>query len=143
MNKKELITNFKKELIKNEYTLIAYNLSSGEKYFSKERGVKPVLDRFYDKEFFSDAIVVDKVIGKASALLFCCLMPKHIHTFTISKSAKEVFENEKVSFSFEEETKFIINRAKTGMCPMENLTKDIFNPKEGSEKIIEFIKNKG
>lgn len=123
----------KKILKSGNYTCV---LCKGEQiYTSDKRGVAPLLefiDNGTDLRGFSAA---DKVIGKAAAMLFCHVGVAEVHTDVISKSAADYFSVKGVPFTYRKLTDYIINRNGDGICPMEQVTADIFDTEEAIRAI--------
>ncbi len=97
-------------------------------YTSAERGVKPLigwLDGNIDLKGFSAA---DKVVGKAAAFLYVLLGVKEVYARVMSEAAIRVFTENGIGCQYDESVKSIINRTKTGMCPMEETVKEISSP---------------
>jgi len=87
------------------------------------KGVRPLFD-FIDKnkrnlEEFHGLYWGDRVVGKASAMLFLFIKPKFIYGEVISESAIKVFEENDINFSYGEKVPFIKNKDKTDSCPFE------------------------
>ena len=120
------------------YTIVVQN--EEQQYTSTKRGIAPILEIInQDIELLQDAIVADKVIGKAAALLLIYGKVKHIHADVISELAMDVLSQYKVSFTFEQKVPYIINRTKTDMCPMERCVLDINNPEHAFMALKEAI----
>lgn len=123
------------KLNEGHYTLIADR--NGEYYTSYSRGIAPILDPMKDNQtFFKGAIVVDKVIGKATAMLLILSGVKFIYAYVLSQKAKEVLEQYEVSYEYQELVDYIVNRDRTGMCPMEETVYDIYDLNEAFEALI-------
>ncbi len=103
-----------------------------------ERGVKD-LHRLYTSEpnFLRGADVADKVIGRAAAALMIMGGVKRVYADTMSALALELFSKSDVVVSYSELVPHIINRSKSGLCPLESATKDICS----LEQIFEIIDN--
>ena len=71
-----------------------------------------------------EAVIADKVIGKVAGSLLAVAGVKEIYTDVISQYAIPVLEENNVKYEYNEKVEYIINQAKTGMCPMENKYKD-------------------
>ena len=128
--------NTAKELLKNGYTLA---LCSGDTvYTSKERGVKSLL-RFVDEKInvkgFSCA---DRVVGKGAAYLYVLLEVKEVHACVISRCAKKVLDEYGIKVTYDTLVDRIINRDKTGFCPVEEAVLNIGEPTVA----LDAIKNK-
>lgn len=95
----------------------------------KAIGIKPIFQRIkQDKNFFKNAIIADKIIGKAAALLLVSSGIREVYGQTMSKTAIEVLENHKTYYRYGKKVDFIHNRDNTGLCPMEETVKEIHNP---------------
>ncbi len=134
-NYKIIVENLKREIEGKNLTCIAY--TGDELFCSYERGVKPIID-FLDKGHLSEGIIVDKVIGRASAMFMIKGSVKYVHGLIISNLAAEILEKNKISFSGDKFVEKIINRKGDGLCPMESAVADIEDIEEG----INIIKNK-
>jgi len=125
------------ELEKNEYSCVV--LKDDKLYRFNGIGVKPIISNLdINKTFFEDALIADKIIGKAAALLLVMSKIKMVYGAVMSQTAIEVFENNKTSYQYGEKVPFISNRTSTGMCPLEQSVADIDQP----EKAYIAIKNK-
>ncbi len=99
-------------------------------YTSAERGVKPLikwLDGNIDIKGFSAA---DKVVGKAAAFLYVLLGVSEVYARVMSEAAIQVFSENGIGYKYDMSVKNIINRTKTGICPMEETVKEISSPDE-------------
>lgn len=119
-----MIENLKKKLCKENYSVIA--LINGIEYHSFANGIKPILLPLREnKEFFKDAILVDKAIGKAVAMLLIRSKVKRVHALLMSKSAVEVLEKYHIEYSYDELTDYIKNNSGDDYCPMEKTVLNI------------------
>lgn len=105
---------------------------------SFDRGVKPLILLLSSNNDYAAFSASDRVIGKAAAFLYINLGIKNIYCELISEKALEVFKIYKVNIFYKELVPLIVNRDKTGYCPMESLVLNINDPKE----VYEAIKNK-
>lgn len=101
-----------------------------EVYISRERGVKPLLDCYYQKKMLPGFSAADKVIGKAAAFLYVLLGVSEIYTDVISRPALSVLQQSGIEVYYEQLTESIKNRAGTGFCPMETAVLSIEDPSE-------------
>jgi len=93
---------------------------------SRHRGVKPLMDLLgEDLRGFSAA---DKVVGRATALLYCLLGIRALYAHTVSEDALAVLTAHSIPVTFDIRVPFIQNRAGTGRCPMEEATAGITDP---------------
>ena len=117
-------------------------LSRGtEVYKSHRRGVAPLmgwLEEGLDLEGFSAA---DKVVGKATAFLYCLLRVKEVYALVMSQAAANVLEQQGISFSYEQLVPAIQNRTGDGLCPMEMATRNIDDPEDAPAAIRQALAN--
>ncbi len=102
---------------------------------SAERGVTPLvalLDGGRDVRNFSAA---DRVVGKAAAFLYVLLGVKEVYAEVLSAPAEEVLCRHGIVVESQTHTERIINRAGTGLCPMETAVGEIEEPKEALSAI--------
>lgn len=104
-------------------------------YKSTERGVKPLLQWLSQNTDFSGFSCADKAVGKAAAFLYVLANVKEVYAPIMSEGAVEVFLKYKIHYTYDLLVKSIINRTKTGMCPMELAVLNITEPKEALEAI--------
>lgn len=106
------------------------------------RGVKPIID-LYRQGVLEGAVVVDKIIGKAAAMVLSLAKVERVYGLTMSSSAIEWFKNQNIPYKAEEETEMIINRKGDGRCPMEEAVSEVNTAKEGLERIVKKIEELG
>lgn len=97
-------------------------------YTSTQRGVKPLMNLLGKN--LSGFSAADKVVGKATALLYCLLGIRALHANVISESALAVLQSNGIPTDYAELVPYIVNRAKDGKCPMELATQNISDPKD-------------
>ena len=104
-------------------------LKKGKTAFSsREKGVKPLLDFIDAGDNFSGFSAADKIVGKAAALLYVKMGVKAVYGEVMGRAAVSVFEKFAVYYEYGELTDAIINRAGTGLCPMEEAVAEIDEP---------------
>lgn len=110
------------------------------------RGVAPII-RLCESGFLRDADVVDKVVGKAAAMVMTHGGVRTCHAVTISRPALEWLERHQVRTEYDVCTEYIVNRTGDGMCPMEQTVKGLEDDKDIivvlKEKLAELQKAKG
>ncbi len=121
------MTLAKELLIRDRNTLVV--CKNGKVYISKDRGIRPLIDLIESKEDLRGAVAADKVVGKAAALLYALMGVKAVCADTLGESAVKVFEKHSIGYHYRTLTESIINRQKTGLCPMEQTVLDIDDPK--------------
>jgi Domain of unknown function (DUF1893). len=128
-----ILEKAKERLISGEYTCVACN---GDIYIeSSERGVKPLLDFIDSGTSLAEFSVADRIIGKAAAFLYIKLKAKEIYAGVISRPAVELLNENNVPVCFGEQVDYIINRTKTGLCPMEESVLDSTDVEDAERKI--------
>ena len=84
------------------------------------------------------AVVADKMIGKAAAALMAVGGVKQVHTNLICTPAREMLEKAGIQVFAAEEVEMILNRDKTGQCPMDQSLNGTDDPAE----CVAILKNK-
>lgn len=104
-------------------------LCRGEQvYVSDDRGVKPLLcwyDQGLDLSGYSAA---DKVVGRGAAFLYLLLGIARVHSVVMSQEAAQVLQSGGIEISFEENPVRILNRERSGFCPIETAVLGISDP---------------
>ena len=96
------------------------------------RGISPILDIYRQHpDKMKGSILVDKVIGKAAAMVAICGKVNHVHAELICDSAVEILEKHYITVSYTKRVKDILNRRKDGLCPMEKTVRNISCPAKG------------
>jgi len=98
---------------------------------SKEEGVGGLLTfiQKHGQSRYRDLIIFDRIIGRAAALLFAYLKAKEVYGVIGSKAAARALKKFKIKFYFKKTVIGILNKRKTGPCPMEKLSR-VKTPKE-------------
>ncbi len=81
-------------------------------------GVAPVL-KMYKLGQLHESFLVDKVIGKAAAMVMTRGGISGCHGITVSQAALNWFQQCNVPVTYDHLTEYIVNRTGDGMCPME------------------------
>lgn len=105
---------------------------------SRKNGLLPILDLYNnDKSILENAIVADKVIGKAAALILKEANIKELYAELISENAIELLDKTNIKYKYNKKVREIRNRDNTDICPMEELALESNNADELIEKIKE------
>lgn len=104
--------------ILQEEQLTCVIASQGKLYRETSRGIRPLL-HFLATDKLQDALIADRIIGKAAAMLMIYGGVREIYTHTISTHALAILRQYNIPLRYEQEVPYIINRTKDGMCPME------------------------
>lgn len=109
-------------------------------YQDKGNGVKPIMKLLdTDREMLEDAVIVDKLIGKAAALLLCLGEVRRIYAITMSEAGKAYLEQVGITAECEKCIGMISNRKKDGICPLERAVGDIDDPQVAYVRLKETI----
>ena len=95
------------------------------------RGVKPLMQWLQQGCIPKGFSAADKVVGKATALLYCLLGVRRVHGRLMSVSAVKVLRAQGIEASWDTLTEHILNRSKLGLCPIESALLGIEDPEEG------------
>ena len=127
-----------KKALQGEITFAAV-LADGRLITSEKKGIAPMMALLKeDADILKGACVADRVIGRAAALLMEKAGVAAAFGGIVSSHALKAFGKSNISFTFEKEVEYIINRTKTGMCPMEQTVLDM----EDAEAAYEALKLK-
>lgn len=107
--------NRAKQLLEGGAALAIVN-GGGELTFN-ERGIKTLLS--LQNGSLTGAFAADKVVGKAAAMMMVRGGVTEVYAQLISRPALEVFKAHNKICLYGEVVPYIINRDKTGLCPME------------------------
>ena len=121
---------------KTGLSLLIYR--DGEVVFSSaSRGIRPLLDAIdaLSREELRGAVVADKIVGRAAALLIVYMEAAEVHAALISKTAKEVLRRHGLGPHFAREVQAIKGREGVAICPFERLIQGVSDPEEAYEKI--------
>jgi hypothetical protein len=114
-------------------------------YMSSEEGMKPLIEaiNMVGISTLEDAIVIDKIVGKAAALLISYFKAKKVHCILLSIKGRTVLDNHNIKHYEEKMTPEIMNRRGTGLCPFEQAVRDVDDPLEGYERVSTTLKTLG
>jgi len=110
---------------------------------TQQRGVKPLVQWLREAKVKPGFSAADRVVGKATAFLYCLLGAKAVYGKVMSRSAKETLEVHNIHVQYTILTEYIENRTKTGMCPFEEAVLDITEPEQALIAIYSKMKELG
>ena len=109
-----------KTALQGELTFAAI-LQDGRLVTSEKKGIAPMMALLSeDEDRLQGAVVADRVIGRAAALLMQKAGVTMVYGEVVSSHAIKAFAAAGVPFSYGKEVEYIINRTGTGMCPMDS-----------------------
>lgn len=92
-------------------------------------GVKPLIALYENNpEMLKGAFVVDKVIGKAAAMIAVLGGATKVYGVVMSKAAEEYLHHKKIPAKYGRCVDVISNRTGDGLCPLEKAVMDIDDP---------------
>lgn len=116
----------REHLASREFTCV---IRRGDReYTTRERGVKPLVRWLTEGTDLRGFSAADRVVGKATAYLYCLLGVKEVHAHVMSESAARVLEENGIAATQDKLVENIINRQGTGICPFEAAVWDIHDP---------------
>ena len=115
-------------------------LKDGKPRLFRERGVKDLYRLLEEEpELLDGAFVADKVVGKGAAALMILGGVGELHADVISRPARLLLAASPVHVSYTLEVPYIVNRTRTGQCPVETLCRDCATAAEALPLIRNFI----
>lgn len=109
-------------LHKGGHSLVLWN---GDTRTFNRRGVADLYNLLHDEpDSLRGAIVVDKVVGKGAAALMVLGGVAELYADVISEAALALLETNGVTVAYGQSVPNIVNREKSGLCPVETLCKD-------------------
>ena len=104
-------------------------------------GIRPIMKVMENnREILFDAVIVDKIVGKAAAILLTLGGASDIYGELMSRSAEDYLTERGKKVSYGRCIQVISNRTGDGICPMERAVAEIDDPVEGYEKLKETVK---
>lgn len=121
----------------NEQGLSLLVYSHGTLTTHDNRGVQDLVQLISEHpDRLQDAVVADKVIGKAAAALMAAGGVKEVHTNVICTAGKELLEGNGTLVFATEEVPQILNRDRTSQCPIDSRLNGI----ESVEECVEILR---
>lgn len=99
-------------------------------YTAVQRGVKPLLFWMDSGVNLDGFWAADRVVGRATAFLYCLLGVEAVYARVMSRPAAEVLSAHGIVWEAEQLVDGIINRQGTGPCPFEEAVRKIDDPTE-------------
>lgn len=123
----DILESAKEQLHKDNLSIVI--VGENDVYTSTKHGVAPLLEMLdSENDVIKNSLIADKVVGKAAALLMVKGEVKEVYADIISSHALDVFEKYKVRAYYDTLVEYIVNRDKTGMCPMEKAVLEVDEP---------------
>lgn len=104
------------------------------------QGIAPLISVYESNpDFLKDAFVVDKVIGKAAAIILILGGAKKVYGEFMSTAACDYLSARDCEIDYGERISVISNRSGDGICPLENSVLDTEDPETGYRLLKETI----
>lgn len=125
----------------SHYTCV---LCGGDEVLTTDlRGVKPLVRWLMEGRSFQGFSAADKVVGKATAFLYCLLGVSDVHALVMSQSALAVLQSNGIEARYDTLVEHIINRKGDGICPFEAVVMEIKEPQDALPVILEKMAQMG
>ena len=95
-----------------------------------DRGVKPLLNWLDSGENLRHFSAADRVVGRATAYLYCLLGVDAVYARVMSRPAAQVLQSHGIGFEAATLVDGIINRRGDGPCPFEAAVMEIHNAED-------------
>ena len=109
----------------------------GEIITDDGRGISPMMRFLTEGKDLEGYAAADFIVGKAAAMLFAKAGVSAVYGKVMSGSAKAFLEAHSIPCEWETLTEKIINRAGTGICPMEQTVAGIDDVEEACSALAE------
>ncbi|MBR3630256.1 MAG: DUF1893 domain-containing protein [Oscillospiraceae bacterium] len=110
----------------------------GEIITDDGRGISPMMRFLAEGKELKGYAAADVIVGKAAAMLFVKAGISAVYGEVMSESAKTFLKSHSIPCKWKTLTERIINRAGTGICPMEQTVAEM----EDSEEAYSALKKK-
>ncbi len=125
------ILNEAKQMIKNEKASCVIIKNHTIIHSAKGPGVAPLIALYENNpDILKDAIVVDKVIGKAAAMIAECGGVKKVYGIVMSTAARSYLFEHNIQAGYDTCVNIISNRSGDGLCPLEKAVMHVGNAQE-------------
>ncbi len=116
-------------------------VSKGDQVLTSNlKGIRPWIKWLRENpELLEDAVVVDKVVGKAAAMLMIVSKIKSLYTPVMSETALQYLSSQNIDFSYDRTVVYIKNNEKNGLCPMEQTVIDVDDAQQGYLLLLDKI----
>ena len=97
-------------------------------YQSRARGIRPLLDAIDAGIDAHGLTAVDKIVGKAAAMLYLSMGVSRVYAEVMSDAARDALTAQGVDCFCRVRTDKIVNRRGDDLCPMEKTVAEIDDP---------------
>jgi len=131
------LNRYLRELRRRGLSLLIYD-QGGKRilHSSVEGGIRPFIDAVetVGRDKLEGCIIVDKIVGRAAALIAVYVKASEVHAVVMSWGAEEILHRSGIPYSFLVETSYIRGR-QGGVCPFERSVEGVEDPEEAYRRI--------
>ncbi len=131
------MSRYLRELRRRGLSLLIYDRGGRRVlYSSVERGIRPLIDAVetVGRSNLEGCIIVDKIVGRAAALIAVYVKASEVHAVVMSWGAERILHRSSIPYSFLVETSYIRGR-EGGVCPFERSVEGVEDPEEAYRRI--------
>lgn len=110
-----------KELLNNDPSLTAVAVRGDKVLTTDKRGIRPLVE-WLDKEDMKGFSAADKAGGRAAAMLYDLMGIKEVYFIRASRHCMDYLISKGIKAACGDTVDYILNRDRSGMCPMEELS---------------------
>lgn len=108
-------------------------------HYSNKRGLSPLLDLMQnDPAALEGAVIGDKIVGRAAALMCIFCNVKAVFALIISDEAIELLEQNSILATWQETVPYIVERDLSSIYKLDLYLKNVEDPNEAAEMIKEY-----
>lgn len=132
------LSKAKNHLLNNDVSIVV--VKNNEVVFqAKERGIKPIFNLFTEnRQLLHESYVADKVIGRGAAMFLVEAGVRGIYGQLMSRQALDVCQDS-LEIEYGKATDYIMNRDKTGTCPVESISMKVDTIESLTEDVRAFL----
>lgn len=101
------------------------------------KGISPMIKFISEGRALAGYSAADAIVGRAAAMLFVKAGIAAVHGKVMSQGGSDFLAKHGIPHTWDVLTEQIINRAGTGVCPMEQAVDGIDDPEEGYRLLCE------
>lgn len=114
------------KVLRQEGVTLAICRGSSVLYTSRNRGIDDLYCLVKKRpELLAGASAADKIVGKAAAILYIGSGIQELYADNISRSAVGLLRKAGVKVQYQKLIPFVMNRDRSGMCPVERLASTV------------------
>lgn len=100
------------------------------------RGVSPLITIYENEpQVMQDSYIIDKIIGKAAAMIIMLGGAKKVYGEIISVSGYDFLQEQGCTVDYGQKVEQIVNRSGDGMCPLEKSILNIEDPEKAYQQL--------